>query len=55
MIIKRRQQLTGEVGTVISMMKINILQYLIVDRIGRIINNVRGETKEKMIEFIEKY
>ena len=52
--IKRRQQLTREVGTVISTMKMNVLQYLMIDRVRKIINNRRGEIKERMIEFMGK-
>jgi len=42
------------VGTVISVIKMNILQYLMIDEVRRIINNRRGEIKERMIEFMEK-
>ena len=37
------------------MMKMNVLQYSIVDGVRRIINDGRGETKERMIEFMERY
>ena len=48
--IKRRQQLTREVGTVISTMKMNVLQYSMIDGVRRIINNRRGEIKERIIK-----
>ena len=40
--------------TVISTMKMNILQYLIIDGVRRIINNGRGEIKEKTIKFTKR-
>jgi len=54
MTIKKRQQLTKEVGTVISAMKMNIPQYSIIDRVRRIINDRRGKKKEKTIKFMER-
>jgi len=51
MTIERRQRLTGEVGTVISAMKMNVPQYSMIDGVGRIINDGRGEIKERTIEF----
>jgi len=55
MTIKRRQPLTGDVGTVISTMKISVPQYLMVNGVGRIINDGRGETKERTIEFMGRH
>jgi len=51
MTIERRQRLTGEVGTVISAMKMNVPQYSMIDGVRRIINDGRGEIKERTIEF----
>jgi len=51
MTIERRQQLTGEVGTVIFVMKMNVPQYSMINGVRRIINDGRGEIKERMIEF----
>jgi len=38
------------VGTVISTIKMNVLQYSMIDGVRRIINNRRGEIKERIIK-----
>ena len=53
-IIERKQQLTGEMEIVIFMMKMNVSQYSMIDGVGRIINDGRGEIKEKTIKFTKK-
>ena len=50
MTIEKRQRLIREVGTVISTIKMNVLQYSMIDGVRRIINNRRGEIKERIIK-----
>jgi len=54
MTIEKRQRLIREVGTVISTMRMNVLQYSMIDGVRRIINNRRGEIKERTIKFTER-
>jgi len=47
--IEKKQYLTGKVEIIIFAMKISVLQYLIVNRVEKIINNGREKAKKIVI------